>query len=234
MGINSKYPTTKFAWTITLLCFIVSSCLAFSFCGLMHFFSPSLLLEIIFNVVCSDRDRQRRMIRFIRRTNRRKITKWWDTNRPTRIYNRHCNDILTSTPNHCPLYLLFVLLLFICPVHSDVSCRIQFIRLASHPNIVNKIATNLSLRSVKINLVHSHILPLTAVVQARCVSLHLTITNRHRQFKTRIMVITYHFQVRHYCQSPLLFYGRCVLKTRFLNAKTFLANKEHLGSPSMR
>ena len=37
MGINYQYPTTNFYRTITLICFICSSCLALSCCGLMHF-----------------------------------------------------------------------------------------------------------------------------------------------------------------------------------------------------
>ena len=46
IGIKSQYPTTNFAWTITLLFFIRSSCLAFSCCGLMNFrFLPLLFLE---------------------------------------------------------------------------------------------------------------------------------------------------------------------------------------------
>ena len=46
MGINSQYPTTNFAWTITLPCSIRSLYLEFSWCGLMDFrFLPPFFLK---------------------------------------------------------------------------------------------------------------------------------------------------------------------------------------------
>ena len=77
-------------------------------------FSPPILIEILLNVACSERERQRRTRRFRRRANRRKINQWWDTNRPTRIYKRHYTDLITSTQMHCTLYFLFILLVLLC------------------------------------------------------------------------------------------------------------------------
>ena len=142
-------------------------------------FPPPIIIEILLNMAWFKRDRQRRMIRFRRRTNRRKITKWWDTNRPARIYNRHYTDIFTSVPNHCPLYVFFVLLQFVCPVHIAMLHLLQFLRLASHPKTINTTTKNIPLRSVKIDLMHSHILPLIDVVQVQCTYLHMTINKRH-------------------------------------------------------
>ena len=51
--------------------------------------------------------------------------------------------------------------------------------IASHRKVVNTFATNLLFRSVKLDLMHSHILPLTDVVQARFESLHLAINKSH-------------------------------------------------------
>ena len=77
MGINSHYPKTNFARNITLTFFIRSSCLALSCCGLMNFsFLPLFFLKYLLNVVCSERERQRSMGRFRRRTNRQKTPVW--------------------------------------------------------------------------------------------------------------------------------------------------------------
>ena len=73
MGINYQYPTTNFSHTTTFSCFIHSSCLAFSWCGLMIFFSPSSSWNTLECGVNLERE-QRRMGRFRRRTNRRKRT----------------------------------------------------------------------------------------------------------------------------------------------------------------
>ena len=143
-------------------------------------FSPPLILEILLNVECSKRERQRRMRRFRRRTNRRKINQWWYTNRPTRIYKRHYTDLINSLKMHCTLYFFFVLLRFVRPVHSSMLHLIQFIRLDSHPKLVNTIATKLPIHSVNIDLMRSHILPLAEMGQSWFTSLHLTINKRHR------------------------------------------------------
>ena len=46
MGINYQYPTTNFARTITLICFICSSCLAFYCCALINIrFLPLIFLK---------------------------------------------------------------------------------------------------------------------------------------------------------------------------------------------
>ena len=142
-------------------------------------FPLPIILEILLNMACSERESQRRMISFRRRTNRQKRTKLWDTNRPIMIYKRYYSDIFASISNYCPLYFFLVILLFFHPVHSSVSHLLQFIRLASHPKIVNKIGTNIPLCSVNIDLMHCHVPPLIDVLQERYTSLHLKIKKRH-------------------------------------------------------
>ena len=74
MGINSQCPTTNFARTATLSRFIRSSYLAFSCCGLIYFrFLPLFFLKYSW-MWRAPRERQRSMIWFRRRTNRRKGT----------------------------------------------------------------------------------------------------------------------------------------------------------------
>ena len=143
-------------------------------------FPLPLIIGILLNVEFSERERQRRMRRFRRRTNRRKITKWWDTNSPTMIYNRHYTNIFASIYKYCPLYFFLVLLWFVHPVKNSVSQLLQFNRLVSHPKLVNKIETNIPLCSVKIDLMHCHIPPLVDVLQEIYTSLHLKINKRHR------------------------------------------------------
>ena len=81
---------------------------------------------------------------------------------------------------HCPLYFSFFLLQFVRYLYSDMLHLLQFLRLASYPKLIKTIVTNLPLHSVKFDRMHSHILPLTYVVQAQFTSLHLTINKCHR------------------------------------------------------
>ena len=92
----------------------------------------------------------------------------------------HYTELFTSIHKHYPLHLLFVILRFVHPLQSAVSHLLQFLIIASHLNLFNTIATNILLRSVKINLMHIHIPPLIDVEQARCKPLYLTINKRHR------------------------------------------------------
>ena len=153
-----------------------------SCCDFMNFSYLPLFffLKLLFNVAWFERESKRSMSRFRRRINRRRRTKCWDNNRPTRIYNRHYTDLFNSISKQCYLHFFFVLLWFFHPLHRSVYQLLQSLRLALHPNIVNTIATNLSLHSINLDIMHSHITPLTDVVQARCASLHLTINKIHR------------------------------------------------------
>ena len=73
MGINSIKPTTNFAHTVTLICFLLSSCLAFFCCVLMTPPSPSSSW-ILLDIACSKRERRGRTKFFRRRTTRWKRT----------------------------------------------------------------------------------------------------------------------------------------------------------------
>ena len=72
--------------------------------------SIPILLEILFNIVCSKRERKGKTRTFRRRTNRWKRTELWDTNRPTGVNNRHYTDLINPTPKQFPLQLFFVFL----------------------------------------------------------------------------------------------------------------------------
>ena len=141
---------------------------------------PPLILEILFNTVYSKRERNGRTRRFIWWTNRRKITKLWNTNRPTGVNNRHDTDLVTTTSKHCPLHFSFVLLLLFCPVHSDLSHLLWCLWISPSLYPINTIAMNFPLPSVKTNLIRSHILPLTDIVQERRATLYLIINKCHR------------------------------------------------------
>ena len=158
---------------------------------------------------------QRSMRGFRRITNRRKRTKWWDANRPTRIYNRHYTAIFNYFPNHYTFYFFFILLQFVYTVYSAVSQLLQYIRLALHPKLVNTITTNLLIRFVKIYLTHSHIPPPDRHDASAMLILPPENKIRHRKSNTRRTLRTHNFSVCQYRQSPLLFYVRCGSKIRF-------------------
>ena len=98
------------------------------------------------------------MIGFRGRTNRWKITDWWDTNRPKGRNNIHYTNIIAPHPQspYPPLFLHPPIIEFSCT--WAVSHLLQFLWLAPTPNILNIIATNIMLPPVKINIIQKHII----------------------------------------------------------------------------
>ena len=112
------------------------------------------ILETWLNMVWyKERNWQGIIIRFRRINNTLKITKRRDTNIPTIRNNRHYTDLITSVPNNPPIHLLIPLLHFNCIGHDSVSHFIQLIWLASSPNLVSTIMTNIMSPPFKINII---------------------------------------------------------------------------------
>ena len=162
---------------------------------------------------------------------------WEDLHLPTSIYKRHYIDLVTSIQIHCTLYFFFALLLFVCPVHSAMLHFLQFIRLASHPKLINTIVKNPPLRSVKIDLMHIHIPP-----PNRRGASAIHIPSSENQQAPQVSQDKKNGKNKPFSVSPLSLIAAAVLWLLWLKNPVFFhakkqisfANREHLGSPSMR
>ena len=150
--------------------------MSFSSRGLIYFRPPPYYYWN--NIECGllwDRERKVTMKRFIWWTNKRKITKWWDTNHPTGVKNRHDIDLIITTSKHSPLHFLLIILWFILPLHSVVSHLLQCIWIALDLYLVST-----TTRQSRSSPSKKKTPPLTKAVQTRRSTIHLTINKRHR------------------------------------------------------